>query len=339
MAKKEHLYKLFDAHTKDLNNILIHPAEIIACPICLRVFDRTAVDREMVNDGHVWSKDIRKKSKTAGQMQVILCKSCNEKAGIADKQMQLDESLRRGDVTGQMYGVRSVKFVEEGNDKPIELRLKVQVKSGSLHIEGRIDKNRRILDTDPVNHERLQAILRGEKKVSVMIDPLKGYKSEKVPSAFITAAYLMAFYALGYRYILQEDVKVVRDYIRTSFESELDPVPNDEDFALEKYEDNYYDDPLLHFVVPDVGREYLLVSFLNVAVRLPFIYNPSFFEKVLKYLKARRSEEFQKMLEAKHPLVIRIPCTKTIVHDCLFDYLMGKPEKPTGEYKLIVDAG
>jgi len=329
MAKLEHLHRLFDAHTKDLNDILVKQEEIIACPICLKVFDRSAVEAKVVNDGHVWPKDIRKLSKVAGHMQVVLCKSCNEKASPADKQLQLYEKLRRGDETGELHGVRLVKFLEEGYETPVEVRANVQLDSNSLHISGRVDKNGHVADIHPNDRDRLQAIFSGQKKVAVTVNQINNYKPDMVPAACITSAYLMAYYALGYRYILQENVQIVRDYILSSFgtTSESLQIPVDENFALEKYESDYYSDPFMTFVFPYgvKAKVYILVSFLNVAVRLPFVYEPSSLKLIVNFMAENFRKEFQEVVDKEQPFTLGILCTKTIVHDCLFDYLLGKP--------------
>ena len=340
MAKLEHLHKLFDAHTKDLNEILVNPEEIIACPICLRVFDRNAVDQKIVNDGHVWPKDIRKLSRNAGHMQVILCKSCNEKASRADKQLQLYEKLRKGEETGELHGVRLVRFLEEGKDKPIELRVNVQLASSSLRITGRTNKDNRIMDINPNDRERLEAIFRDGKKADVTIHPLTNYKPGIVPAALITSAYLMAYHALGYRYILQDNIQIVRDYILKSFESELEEVdiPTEENFTLEKYVSEYYPDPKIAFIFPygATAKVYISVSFLNAAIRLPFVYEPSIFNMMVNFIKDNGAKEFQKIIDTEQPFIFKIPCTKTVIHDCLFDYLLGKSGNPAGKYNLTV---
>jgi hypothetical protein len=341
MAKKGHLYQLFDAHTKDLNELLIEPEEIIVCPICLTEFTREAIDQKLVNDGHVWPKLIRKKSKRAGHIQVILCKKCNERSSQADNQMQIFEKVKEGDKTGELYGTRLIEFLDGGNDKPAQARVNVQVTGdNSIRITGRIDENKRFLDSSPTDQKRLEAIFTGEKKVGVTIHQPKNYKPGIVPGAWITSAYLMAFYSLGYRYIMQPGMQVVRDYIINSFENESAklPIPNEENFALENFVDKSYPDPLISFVFPpgNTAKVYLLVAFLDVAVRLPFLYNPSVFIPILKYLQDNAKEQLQELTEKEYPLELRIKCTKTEVHDCLFDLLMGKLINPSGAYNLTV---
>lgn len=133
----------------------------------------------------------------------------------------------------------------------------------------------------------------------------------------------MAFYALGYRYVFQKSTEVVRNYIINSFDSESDPVLTGADFALENYENNYYEDPLLHFVVPHEGKAYLLVSFLKVGIRLPFAYRESMFDLLKKYMQEKWPDRYQKVMEHQEPFLFQIFCTKTHIHSCFYDELMA----------------
>lgn len=330
MAKLAHLHQLFDAHTKDLNDLpIVDLEEIFICPICFTEFSRKAIDQKLVNDGHVWPKEIRKKSKKAGHMQVLLCKECNEGSSRADNQMQIYEKVKQGDETGALYGVRLVEFREEGNDKPIQIRVNVRInKDGSHTITGRLGKNMLFKDSTPEDKERFDYIFREKKKVSLTIHPPQDYIPEIVSNAWITSSYLMAFYALGYRYIVRSNTQVVRDYILSSFDKtdkEL-PVPNEETFSLQKYVGEYYPDPVISFIYPlESGKKvYLLVSFLSYAVRFPILFEPSVMNIIMGALESRLGDDFKKLLETGLPLKFNIPCTKTKVHECMFDYIMGK---------------
>lgn len=331
MARKPHLHQLFDAQTKDLNELLFKPEEIIICPICFTVFPREAIEQELVNDGHVWPKDIRKMSKKAGHMQVLLCKECNEGSSPADNQMQIHERLRKEKDTGEL-GFRSVELHEDGNDKPIELNVNVNfLKNGSLTITGRVDKDLKFKDSSPEDKERLERVFKGKKKVHIDIHPPKEFKPELVPSAWITSSYLMAFYALGYRCIVRANTQIVRDYILSSFDKTIKelPVPNDETFSLQEYVGEYYPDPVVSFVYPleSAKKVFLSVSFLSYEVRLPVLYEPSTMNIIMEGLERNLGDEFKKLLNQGLPLKFNIFCTKTKVHECMFDYILGKPIK------------
>lgn len=327
MAKLTHRHQLFDAHTKDLNEMLREPKEIIFCPICQYGFDRRDVDTGIVNTGHVWPDNIGQESKKIRHIQVLLCESCNTKSKKAENQMQDYDTLRRAEASGKL-GVRKVKFLDEETGKTIEFRANVEQNSQSLKLSGRVDRDENFLDSDPKNQVRLKAIFMGGKKVNITIEPTKKYDLGKVPAAWITSAYLMAYHALGYRYIFQRDVQTVRDFILNSFENdskEIDP-PKDENFAVERYEDSYYPDPLVQLIFPPgtTAKVYILVSFLDTAVRLPFLYEPAYYAKLLGHIRLLFGEELRKLESDNRPFVLPVNCTKTKAHDCIFDYLLGK---------------
>jgi len=333
MAKQVHLHNLFEAHTKDISEILIEPEEIIACPICFEKFPKEAIDLKLVNDGHVWPKDIRKLSENAAHMQVIVCKACNELASRADKQMQVFENVKKGDESGELYGTRLVQLHEADNDKPIQLRVNVQIIDGKTYkITGRLGDNLSFRDSSPEDKERFDAIFKKQKKVKMTIHPPENYNPEIVPAAWITSAYLMAFYALGYRYIMQPGMQMVRDYILDSFEKKPEEivVPREDNFSLQNYVGEYFPDPRIAFVYPlEPGqRSFLQISFFSYEVRLPVMFQPSAMEFILSGLWNRLGSEFQGVLDEGDPLLFTIPCTKTVIHDCLFDYLLGKGFKP-----------
>jgi len=243
--------------------------------------------------------------------------------------MQILENIRRGDEIGKLYGVRLVEMHEEGSEKPIKLRVNIRNnRDGSYTITGRLGKNKSFRDTSPEDKEHFDNIFKEKKKVSLTIHPPHNYIPQIVANAWITSAYLMAFYALGYRYIIHSNTQVVREYILSSFEKMTEdlPVPSEENFALLKYVGEYYPDPVVSFIYPlKAGKKaYILVSFLSYAVKLPFLFEPSVMRIIMGGLEARLGEDFKKLLEEGLPLQLNITCTKTTVHECMFDSIMGK---------------
>ncbi len=236
MAKKEFLDNLFNAHTKDLNDVYPGQGDVIVCPICLRISPRIEIEEKVLTDGHVWPKYFRKISKKAKNMHVLLCSECNHKAGSrGDKHMQLEEQIRAGEAIGRWYGSRRVQLFKMPGEKPIDLNVKISGEMSNLTISGRIDKNKQWVDNSPEDQARFQEIVERGKEVSILIHPYTDVDSEKVPVGWITSAYLMAFYALGYRYILHPSLNPVREYITSSINPDIteQPVlPQQENFIL-----------------------------------------------------------------------------------------------------------
>jgi hypothetical protein len=331
MATPQFLNQLFDAHTSDLNEMLIQPKEIFGCPICLRTFTRDAIAKKTVNDGHVWPKSIRKGSQRAANMHVLLCEDCNSQASPGDSQMQLHEKIRRGEVAGELHGARRVQLIPSDHSKPIEMPAGMITVNddGSFTITGRVDKDGKWIDANPEDQQRFLSAVANKERLGLAIHPPKGFRPEKVPGGWITAAYLMAYYALGYRYILNPLLQPVRKYILRSFEKSPTEmvVPDEETFGLSEFLDKYYEDPLLAFVYPfdDVKEVYLQVCYLKYAIRLPISYAPTVMNVVMTYAYAQAGPWIEELRRTGEPLVFEVPCTKTAVHSCWFDYLMGKP--------------
>jgi uncharacterized C2H2 Zn-finger protein len=323
MAKLKHLHKLFDAHTKDLNELLVHPEEIIACPICLKVFDRRAVDQKVVNDGHVWPKDIRKMSEKAGHMQLILCRSCNGRSGSADNQMQLHEKISEGDKLGNLYGRRKILIYGENSDDPI----KIQANDIRFTESKTLRFTSRLYVYDTTDLEPILSISRGDKTVKTTILQPSEYHPGLVPAAWITSAYLMAYYTLGYKYILHPKMKLVRDYILKSFDNSniLPAIPKEEDFSFIQYEGEYVPDPMIGMLYPvERGRlAFIQVNFLSYEVRLPFAYSPSAMKFIMDHAEGYHKEKYKEQVESGESFYFGIKCTKTEAHECMYDFMMA----------------
>ena len=335
MAKQEHLDRLFDAHISDLNDILTESDNVMVCPICLKVFSKEAIKQGLVNDGHVWPKDIRKVSKKAGPMQVVLCTSCNGRSSPADKQMQLYEKIRKGDESGEWYGTRRVQLFEEDSDSPLELQ----------GVDIRLIKGKTLTFTSNVyksgDIERFLT-LHGKDKpmMKSIIFPPKDFRPEIIPAAWVTSAYLMAYYALGYRYIFQPSMQVVRDYILKSFDNSAGEMaaPREKNFSLTEYEKEYFPDPEIGMMYP-VEKDklaFIQVSFLSFEIHLPFMYEPSAMKFLMDHIESYHTEGFKEQVESGEPFFFGIKCTKTIAHTCMYDLIMGAAGHDAGEAKRLV---
>lgn len=94
--------------------------------------------------------------------------------------------------------------------------------------------------------------------------------------ALLTSAYLLAFYAFGYRYIFQAYLDPVREYIRSSFagnpDSRLD-FQETKTVTVRVCDQHFNNDPEIDFL-PAIGESphYLEISFLDYHVRLPYTH-------------------------------------------------------------------
>ncbi len=236
MAKEEFLNSLFDAHTKDLNDVYPNQGDVFVCPICLLIFPRVVIKEKILTDGHIWPQFFRKKSVKAKNMRVLLCSDCNHKAGSrSDKQMQLNEQIRDGEESGEWFGSRRVQLIRKPGERPVDLNVKISGDMKNFRITGRINRNKQWIDGSPEDQMRFHEIIERSERVSILIHPHKNLDSDKVPAGWITSAYLMAFYALGYRYILDSSLNIVREYINASVkrsDSEKMRLPGEENFTI-----------------------------------------------------------------------------------------------------------
>jgi hypothetical protein len=329
MSKIQLLNQLFNAHSKDLNDVRPEYENCIVCPICLRIFEREAITDKTITDGHVWPKRIRSTSRSASDLRVLLCKSCNNLAGSrGDKQMQLLERLQEEKETGKLLGLRKVQIFTNGYEKPIELRVNVDrdSKDASLTLTGRLDNNLNFINISPEDRERFEKIRKGHDKVRIVVHNHHEYHPEMVSVGWITSGYLMAFYRLGYRYILHSSLNPIRKYILQSFDEyniESLSIPNQDDFAVREYLVERYPEPALSLIYPlqDGKKVFLQVNYNKYEIRLPFRFNPFVFNSTAK----QAIPNPENLFDPDNFLYFRIDCTKTIEHICWYDYLLGKP--------------
>jgi len=333
MTKEQHLNQLFEAHTKDLNDFRPGMGEVVVCPICLSIIPREAISQKLLTDGHVWPTVVRNTSKLARSMHVLLCSKCNHTAGSwGDKQMQVSELVKNGDETGDLYGTREIQIIKNPGEKPIKMIVNVSSNHDdkSFTISGRIDKDLNWIDGSPEDQARFREVYEKSERVTIIINPYRELKSQFVRAGWIMAAYLMAFYHLGYRYILHQSLDPVRDYILQSF----DPItakdlihPDEVNFTVREYKSEYFPDPELSFIYPLEfnQRVYLQVNCIKYEIRLPFRYVRSVFESLVREGMPDFDEKLPELQKTGGCLFFPIQQTKADGSLSLYDYLIGKP--------------
>lgn len=335
MTKDELLNNLFDSHTQDLNDVYSGQGDVFVCPVCMRIFPREAINEKALTDGHVWPKYFRSKSQKARNMRVLLCSHCNHTAGShGDKHMQIDEQIKDGEAKGEWYGSRKVQLFNQPGNRVVNLNVNIIGDAKKFTVSGRVDKNKRWIDGSPHDQAGFQEIINKSESVSILIHPPKGLDHQKVPQGWITSAYLMAFYSLGYRYIIDSSLNPVRDYIRKTLDennSEKVNYPQDENFTIREYKSAYCSDPEINFIIPWVAEKlvYLQVKFSRYEVRLPFRFVSSVLDMLFDEQKQRIASALSQFPDGEDKfLSIPIYCTKLNPHECFFDILFGKSLPP-----------
>jgi hypothetical protein len=293
---------------------------VFVCPICLKIFTIESIYNDELSEGHVWPDYFRKKSIVSKSQSVLLCKTCNSRAGSrGDKQMQLLEQVKDGEKTGRLYGERRIKILQTLDQKPIELNAKIN-RAGELIFKliFKEDRNhRQWLRNNPKEQENLLSYIAQDKCSSVLIYPPKEIRPNFTRTGWLTSAYLLAFYTFGYKYIFNVSLNPVRKHILDSFENE--PSENliyskSDVISVRACETHNYSDPGIELCIPISGDLPVCVevSFLNYHVKLPF---PVVSEVRLEVLHSKMpafEDRVPELINNDASLRIPLNCTKHV---------------------------
>lgn len=243
--------------------------------------------------------------------------------------MQILHQVREAEDTGRLYGERRVQLLFHG-ERPTELRASI-VSTGEKSAKLVFDADSRTgqwLRNNPAAQARFKQ-LGPEDRFSMLIHPPHNLKTHLAQSGWITSAFLYAFYSFGYRYALSSLLDPVREYILASFDEsakEQLPAPRAVDFRVDICSTHYYDDPVLELMVPLDGETpiHLQISFLDYHVRLPFPCNPDVLLTLLQLEIPGIEDRLNELSEQGGFLSAKIECTKTAIHECVWDYVLGK---------------
>jgi hypothetical protein len=334
MGKPAFLHILFGDYSANLHDLRPDLVDIFICPICFKHFTRADIDTKQLSDGHIWPKGLRQKSRNTVKQRVLLCTECNNTAGgLGDAQLGILEQVKDAEKLGVFYGFRRLEFIPEPGEKPINLRMLVSKGEDPLtfHIEGKFDnKRRRLVGSSPEDTLRFHELVQSGIRSTVIVHPNQNLKPELVAPAWFMAAYLLAFYHLGYRYIGHPGMAPVRKYILNSFDkvaAKNRTLPNEDDFQIREFHDQVFTDPVLNIVIPldNATKVYLEVNFLQYSIRLPFHFVPVVMEALILKQMPDFYKRFPSIQVPDTFLYMPVLCTVLEPHECIFNYLMGKP--------------
>jgi hypothetical protein len=333
VATIKFLTELFDAHAKDLQEFYSEGEDIFVCPICLTGFPREVISQRLVTDGHVWPSYVRRISEKARQMHVLLCGHCNHIAGTrGDAQMQIHERNRRRAETGNLDG-RKVQFISNKDNSLINMNnvdITYNSQDESLTIVGRVSSNGKWRDASPEDQQKFIALYQNREPAKLVIQLPRKHKPELAQAGWITSAYLMGFYCLGYRFIFDSSLNLVRNYILNSFDKTIKQNPiqlNPDDFGIWEEDSNKSADPELLFMVPfEAGkRVYLQANCLRYRIRLPFRYQPSVLMPILQQALTDLHKSFQALREDRETIFFQVSSNKKDGNQSWYDQLLGTP--------------
>ena len=273
-----HQHLLFHKHVADLQHVYANATEVFICPICFLVFTQADLESEKLSIGHVWPRFIREQNETVKHQQVLLCKSCNSRAGEnADAAMQEFARLKRQITTDPTSVLFSMEILNPDNPELGTVKFKASVEptgENQLNIYLEAPKKQPPPRSFINMHSRIESYLQRENP-TLNIQPI-------IPDlhlatyGWLTSAYLLSFYAFGYRYILQSALDPVRQSIRESFEGKVDSRLSTVDasnMCVAIMSEGFFDSPRFRFSLKIPYR--VEVWFQDILTCLPFWYTSS----------------------------------------------------------------
>jgi hypothetical protein len=338
MIQKSLIEELFNAHALDLTSIFPEIKDIFVCPICLNEFTKSEINSTNLSDGHIWPDYIRGRSRSAkaSSQHVLLCKSCNSKAGSrGDAHMQAREQVHDANVAGKLFGDRKITvLLPDKKAAPIQLHnIGVQVDKASKIVTlsfPRKRNKRNWLGNNPSEQARFTQAVQSDSKFDMIVHPQNSLRPVLWRVGWLTSAYLYTFYTFGYRLILHPEFDPVRRVISDSFIA-------DKRKEFEFPESNYLrviacgahnsPEPRMTIAVPVKANEYahIEVDFLNYHVKLPFVADEQIFWWIVFQMLPDFDTRLIELRQENNRPKIELHCTKTRHHDCMWDYVLGKP--------------
>jgi hypothetical protein len=190
---------LFECYAANLSACRSDLTDLFACPICLRLFDRGALEASEVTEEHVVPSSL------GGRIVTLTCRECNSTAG-STLESQLVRRLERDDF---LAGVRT---------RPLPGRVSVgegEIAGEVYMYPDRIELHGMPSISSPKRHGAAVSILRsGVMPEEVGLSLRWECKGLSSWIAVLRMGYLLAFYNFGYAYIMHPNLQQVRDQIR-----------------------------------------------------------------------------------------------------------------------------
>lgn len=274
--------------------------------------------------GHVWPNLFREKKHALEKYQILLCSYCNSKAGSSgDAQMQLAEKHKNAERAGLLED-RKIQLVASDNQKPIKLQANVT----------RTDKTGARLvfsakRNSPTEIEAFKKMAASKQKFNLIVQPPRLVNTEKAKAGWVTSAFLFAFYTLGYRYLANEYMNPVRQFIWDSFDKKTVAMPDSVSVGEYKNKEVNFDEPRLEINIPLNPPDpcHVEIKMARYVISLPFRFYPAamvpFLELVVPQIFVSDGL-LRKDFDHDTFLTINIQCTKTVPHECVWDFILGK---------------
>lgn len=314
---------LFQAHSQDLLELGCSKDRFF-CPICGQSYSRENIEYDLTI-GHVWPKLFRESNKTLNKYQVLLCKYCNSMIGASgDAQMQLAEKYKEAERSGEL-GYRKVRLIIPGRDQTIRLSADIhRIGESNARLSFSVRRN------NPAEVVAFKAMADSNQKFNLIVEPPHLIRTEVAKSGWITASYLFAFYTFGYRYLFNEYMEPVRKYIWDTLRSDAVALPDSVRVGEYKNPQIYFSEPQIEINIPLNSPDpiHLEIKMARYLISLPLSVNPTATGYLLQSVVPQIFSEDGSVKGDISPdtfLGINVKCTKTVSHECIWDFVLGKP--------------
>lgn len=187
---------LFDEYVKSLNAVYAESQSIFICPICMRPFNRKAINDKKVSIEHIPPKAIRSSVKT------ITCTECNNNIG-AKLQSHMNNYVREKELLAGRV-LEPIPAIVEMNGHKFDTRITENKGMGKWTGVSRVSQLPPDMQIGNLaKHVGKQAV------ISLKIP----WSKDIVDAAYLHSAYLALFSLLGYPYIMQPFLEPIRKKI------------------------------------------------------------------------------------------------------------------------------
>lgn len=201
LTDKERRKLLFEVYSKNLLEVEPGTKDTFRCPICLKDFDRSALDiDQMLTLGHIVPKSVD------GKICTLECGACNSKVGSA-YDVHAANMRKAVDWVCRKVGTKQLIRLKDGDKSSAAI---LSYEEGPTAVVKAVDW------ADP-NYKALSEVwgLRATEPSGISLNVSFNTRSsadKRVLSA-VHAAFLMMFYCFGYEYALSPEADIVREII------------------------------------------------------------------------------------------------------------------------------
>lgn len=200
-TKKTQIRSWFNKGVEALQRTVPNAPSCYGCPLCLRVFPEQKID--LLTCEHVPPASL------GGHRLILTCKDCNGQAG---GKSGIDTHARRAEhVLDFALETMETPRPAEFSVGSLKQRVEVYRSSGGLFIRG-LPGNNPPETTRQIQQAMERMISRQGHSFTISLSK-ETYSEPHERVSWLRAAYLAAFAALGYRYILRNSLNLVRQQI------------------------------------------------------------------------------------------------------------------------------